>query len=104
MRPFRPFGGFTRLSRRGILVWATSYGRGTTKEFPRIAWPPRLRAFRVDRAWEGQPAAKIQERLEAGSVHGFRLDIRVYFATQHPDAKLLSDAQIELNRLRLPPD
>jgi len=38
----------------------------------------------------------------AGSFRGFRLDIHVYFATQLPDAKLLAEAQAELNRLRLP--
>jgi hypothetical protein len=100
-RPFAPFTGFTRLSRRGILIWVTTLGR-RRPGFEPIAWPPRLAVFRVDDSWEGQPAADLQQRLLWGSVDGWDLDLRVYFATQHPTRGLLARAQAELRGLRTP--
>ena len=58
--------------------------------------------FRVDHRWETQPARNIQQRLRWAAVNGWRLDVRVYFATQHPSKGLLGVAQAELNRMRLP--
>ena len=100
-RPFAPFTGFTRLSARGILIWVTTIGRNRPG-FEPMRWPPRLSRFRVDRGWEGQPAAHVQQRLAWGAVDGWDIDVRVYFATQHPDRRLLETAQAELDRL-LPP-
>ena len=103
LEPFKPFLGFKRLSPRGIIVWATTLARtGTLTEFPPLRWPPLLSTFRVDRGWEGQPAADIQQRLKWGRAGGWDLEIRVYFATQHPDKRLLKRTQAELRRLRLP--
>jgi len=105
VRPFAPFTGFKRLRPNGILVWATTMGHGPhgpTANFPRGAWPPALSSFRVDRGWEGQPAANVQQRLRFMTTHGWHLDVRVYFATQHPSRALLARAQAELNRLGLP--
>jgi hypothetical protein len=61
-----------------------------------------LAGFRLDRMWEGQPAPNIQQRLRWATVAGWHLDVRVYFATQHPGKALLASAQAELNRLLLP--
>jgi hypothetical protein len=36
------------------------------------------------------------------AVSGWRLDVRVYFATQHPSKRLLRVTQAEMNRMRLP--
>src|SRR5205823_2825150 len=104
VRPFMPFTGFTRLSRRGIIIWATTLGRRRTIDgFPHIAWPPQLSSFRVEDSWEGAPSAgHVQQRLRSGHAGGWDLDVRVYFATQHPDKALLALAQAELNRLVLP--
>jgi hypothetical protein len=105
LRPFAPFAGFKRLRPQGILVWATVIGRVATSPFPpfpRGAWPPRLSAFRVDHGWEGQPASNIEQRLRAIAVACWNLDVRVYFATQHPSAELLAEAQAQLDRLLLP--
>src|SRR2546426_1103321 len=83
--PFDPFVGFTRLSKAGIIVWATTIGRRRPSfHFPRARLPLRLSGFRVDHGWEGQPAANIQQRLRWAAVGGWDLDVRVYFATQHP--------------------
>jgi hypothetical protein len=101
LRPFALFTSFKRLSSRGIIVWAVTVGRDRPG-FRRIRWPPELSTFRVDHGWEGQPAANIQQRLKFGSVRGWDLDVRVFFATQHPDQTLLEEAQAELRRLRLP--
>lgn len=103
VRPVSLFGSFRKLSRDGgILVWVDTAGWGR-EGFPiAAAWPPRLPSFRVDRGWEGQPAANIQQRVWLRSVHGWDLDIRVFFATQHPSLALKARAQAELNRLRLP--
>jgi hypothetical protein len=101
LRPFALFGSFTRLSARGIIIWALTLGRGR-RGFSPLRWPPVLSTFRVDHGWEGQPATNIQQRLGVGSVNGWDLDLRVFFATQHPDAKLLELAQAELRRLLLP--
>jgi hypothetical protein len=101
LHPFALFTSFRRLSSRGIIVWAVTVGRHRPG-FRRIRWPPVLSTFRVDHGWEGQPAANIQQRLEFGAVRGWDLDVRVFFATQHPDQKLLEEAQAELRRLRLP--
>ncbi len=101
--PFAPFNGLKQLSPRGILVWATTEGRGgPTRVFTPARLPLRLSSFRVDRMWEGQPAQNIQQRLRWASVGGWRLDVRVYFATQHPDKALQGAAQAELDRLLLP--
>jgi hypothetical protein len=101
LQPFSPFVGFKRLSARGIIVWAMTLGRGR-HGFSPLKWPPVLSTFRVDHGWEGQPASNIQQRLSAGSVNGWDLDVRVFFATQHPDKKLLGRAQAQLRRLVLP--
>lgn len=100
-RPFAPFTGFVRLSKRGIIVWATTIGRDRPTFTP-LHWPLRLSSFRIDRAWEGQPAGNVQQRLEWGVVDGWDLDVRVYFGTQHPGKQLLREAQTELDRLVLP--
>jgi len=102
VQPVALFGSFTKLSRNGILVWADTIGRGRTGFPTATAWPPRLARFRIDRGWEGQPAGNIQQRVWVGSVRGWDLDIRVFFATQQPGAALRAKAQAELSRLRLP--
>src|SRR5438128_795743 len=103
VHPFAPFVGFKRLRPLGIILWVTTLGRGgATSGVARLRWPLLLSTFRVDHGWEGQPAPNIQQRLESGAVRGWHLDVRVYFATQHPDRKLLGAAQAQLNRLRLP--
>jgi hypothetical protein len=101
VHPFAPFTSFTLLSPRGILVWATTVGRHRPTFAP-MQWPPRLSSFRVDHGWEGQPAANVQQRLKWGVIDGWDMDVRVYFATQHPDKKLLDEARAQLNRLVLP--
>lgn len=100
--PFAPFTSLTRLSKRGILIWVTTIGRNRPT-FTAMHWPPRLSSFRVDHGWEGQPAANVQQRLGWGVSDGWDIDVRVYFATQHPDRELLQAAQGQLNRLVLPP-
>jgi hypothetical protein len=101
--PFDLFNGLRRLSRGAVLLWAHTVGRGgPTGVFARTPWPLRLSTFRVDRRWEGQPALNVQQRLRWVSVRGWRLDVRVYFATQHPSKRLLRVAQAQLNRM-LPP-
>lgn len=102
VRPVALFGSFEKLSRRGILAWVGTDGRGRMGFPATDVWPPRLRRFRIERAWEGQPAPNVQQRVWVGAVHGWDLDVRVFFATQHPSASLQSQAQAELNRLRLP--
>lgn len=91
--PFDLFNGLRRLSRNAILVWALTAGRGGTNgTFTRGTWPLRLSSFRVDQIWEGQPTLNVQQRLRWASVRGWRLDVRVYFATQHPSRRLLREA------------
>jgi hypothetical protein len=99
--PFAVFTSLTRLSRRGILIWATTIGRNRPTFTP-MQWPPRLSSFRVDHAWENQPAPNVPQRLKWGAIEGWDLDVRVYFATQHPGKELLQAAQAQLNRLVLP--
>jgi hypothetical protein len=101
VHPFAAFTSLTRLSPRGILVWAMTIGRHRPTFAP-ITWPPRLSSFRVDHGWEGQPAANVQQRLKWGLINGWDMDVRVFFATQHPDKQLLQKAQAELDRLVLP--
>jgi hypothetical protein len=102
IRPVALFGTFKELSRDGVLVWADTVGRGRKDFPPRSAWPPRLGSFRVDHGWEGQPAPNIQQRVWVGSVQGWDLDVRIFFATQRPSSALRAQAQAELDRLRLP--
>jgi hypothetical protein len=91
------------LSRNAVYVWATTAGRGGPNgTFGRSEWPLRLSRFRLDHAWEGQTAPNVQQRLRWAAVRGWRMDVRVYFATQHPGKQLLRAAQRELNRLLLP--
>jgi hypothetical protein len=100
---FNFFVGLRQLSRTGIVIWASTSGRGgPTPVFTRARWPLHLSTFRVDHAWEGQPAANVEQRLRWTVVDGWHLDVRVYFATQHPSRALIAKAQSELNRLRLP--
>lgn len=100
---FNFFVGLRQLSRSGIVIWAsTSWRGGATRVFTTSRWPLRLSSFRVDHGWEGQPAANVQQRLRWVVVHGWHLDVRVYFGTQHPSKRLLARAQAEIDRLRLP--
>jgi len=100
---FNFFVGLRRLSRSGIVIWASSSGRGgATAVFTKAHWPLRLSTFRVDHGWEGQPAANVQQRLRWVVVRGWHLDVRVYFGTQRPSRALLAKAQAELDRLQLP--
>lgn len=101
VQPFAAFTSLTRLSPHGILVWALTIGRNRPTFAP-MEWPPRLSRFRVDHGWEGQPAANVEQRLRWGVINGWDMDVRVYFATQHPDKQLLEAAQAELDRLVLP--
>jgi hypothetical protein len=103
LSPFALFTSLTRLRRGGIVVMATTIGRHRPSfHFAHARFPLRLSSFRVDHGWENQPAANIQQRLRAVTAGGWDLDVRVYFATQHPGRKLLAKAQAELDRLRLP--
>ena len=102
IRPVALFGSFKKLSRDGILVWAEAAGRGLPGFPSRVAWPPRLASFRIDHGWEGQPAPNIEQRTWVGVVHGWDLDVRVFFATQHPSLRLRARAQAELEHLRPP--
>jgi hypothetical protein len=103
LSPFALFNSLTRLRRDGVVVMATTIGRHRPGfHFARARFPLRLSRFRVDHGWESQPAANIQQRLRAVTAGGWDLDVRVYFATEHPDRKLLAEAQAELDRLRLP--
>lgn len=100
---FNFFIGLRQLSSSGIVIWASTSGRGgITRVFTKSHWPVRLSSFRIDDAWEGQPAANVQQRLRWLVVDGWHLDVRVYFGTLHPSKALLAKAQAELNRLRLP--
>lgn len=100
--PLSIFGGLRQLAPNAALIWASTTSRGHFDHFPYDAWPPRLAHFRVDHGWEGQPAARIQQRLLWFTSHGWSLDVRVYFGTQHPSTALIMTVQSELNRLTLP--
>ena len=78
-------GGFKKLVRSArSLRTVTLAGREERKGFP-AATPGRPGSHdsgsTTDR--EGQPAANVQQRVWVRSVHGWDLDIRVFFATQH---------------------
>jgi len=97
------FDGLRKLGPNDALIWATTLRRGAfPRPFPSAAWPPRLGDFRVDHGWEGQPLSRIQQRLLGLTSHGWSLDVRVYFGTQHPSRRLLADVQAELGRLTAP--
>jgi hypothetical protein len=101
--PFGVFDGLKKLDASAALIWASTSGTGgSTNTFKAVAWPPRLTDFRVDHGWEGQPLPRIQQRLLWIAAGGWRLDVRVYFGTQHPSKSLLATVQAELNRLTLP--
>lgn len=101
--PLNVFGGLKVLEANAALLWASTSGTGgQNNTFKSVAWPPRLPDFRLDRAWEGQPLNRIQQRLLWIAVGGWHLDVRVYFGTQHPSVRLLTAVQAELNRLTLP--
>ena len=103
LAPFNNFVNLRHLSRNAVYVWATTAGRGGAgATFGHGEWPLRLSRFRVDHVWEGQPASNVQQRLRWVAVQGWHLDVRVYFAMQHPTRQLLATAQQELNRLVLP--
>ena len=103
LAPFALFNSLRLLSPNGIVLWATTSGRGgPTRTFVPDRLPLRLASFRVDETWEGQPGRNVQQRLRWVAVAGWRLDVRVYFGTQHPRHGLVAAAQRELARLRLP--
>ena len=100
---FDLFIGLRKLTDQGIVIWATTSGKGeATSVFTRTRWPVRLPTFRVDHGWEGQPAGNVQQRLRWMAVGGWHLDLRVYFGSQHPTETVLRKAQAELDRL-VPP-
>ena len=102
-----PYGftdGLERLRGDGVVIVAATVGRGGAEQgWARSRWPLRLSSFRIDRGWEGQPAANIQQRLRWVAVTGWHLDVRVYFGTQHPSTSLLASVQAELDRLTISP-
>lgn len=101
--PFNFSANLRHLSRDAIYISAGTAGRGgPTRTFQPAKWPLRLAGFRVDHGWEGQPAQNVQQRSRWAAVQGWHLDVRVYFATQHPSRQLLRTAQRELGRLLLP--
>lgn len=103
LTPLGVFDGLKKLGPGAALIWATTLRRGAfPRPFKAAAWPPRLAEFRLDRSWEGQPLPRIQQRLLALTTHGWSLDVRVYFGTQHPRRSLLAAVQAELGRLTLP--
>jgi hypothetical protein len=105
LTPLKLFTSLARLSPHGIAIWAlTIFPRGgPTHGFAPASLPLRLSSFRVDHGWEGQPNGNnVQQRLRWVVVRGWNLDVRVYFGTEHPDKRLLTAAQLELDRLRLP--
>ena len=103
LAPFNFPNNLLHLSRGAVYISAQIEGRGGSKgEFPALEWPLRLSHFRDDHGWEGQPAPNVQQRLRWGTVQGWHLDVRVYFATQHPSKRQLRAAQRELDRLLLP--
>ena len=100
---FNLFVGLRKLTPSGIVIWASTSGRGgATPVFTKTRWPLRLSSFRVDHGWEGQPASNVQQRLRWSVVGGWHLDVRVYFGTQHPSKAVVAKAQAELDRLQLP--
>jgi hypothetical protein len=100
LAPFAFPQNLLHLSRDAIYMSAMIEKRSSSQGS--LEWPLRLSRFRVDHAWEGQPASNVQQRLRFVAVRGWLLDVRVYFATQHPSKRLLYEAQAELNRLLLP--
>src|SRR4051794_15478934 len=101
--PLGVFDGLKKLGPGDALIWATTVRRGAfARPFKSAAWPPHLADFRIDHGWEGQPLPRIQQRLLALTTHGWTLDVRVYFGTQHPGKPLLAAVQAELRRLTLP--
>ena len=103
LAPFAFSHNLLHLSGDAIYISAGTAGRGgPNRTFQRAEWPLRLSGFRVDHGWEGQPAQNVQQRLRWAAVRGWHLDLRIYFATQHPSRQLLRTAQRELDRLLLP--
>lgn len=102
-QPFLAFTSLRRLRRGGVLIWAdASRPDARVGPFPRARLPLRLRDFRVDHGWEGQPVPNVQQRLRWVNVAGWNLEVRVYFGTQYPSRALLARTQTEIDRLRLP--
>jgi hypothetical protein len=103
LAPFAFSRNLLHLSRDAIYISAGTAGQGgPNRTFQRAGWPLRLSGFQINRGWEGQPARNVQQRLRWAAVRGWHLDVRVYFATQHPSRQLLRTAQRELDRLLLP--
>ena len=100
--PLSIFNGLRELAPSAALIWASTVSRGHFDHFEQESWPPRLARFSIQRAWEGQPEARIQQRLLPLSAGGWSLDLRVYFGTQHPKRALLAAVQAELDRMALP--
>ncbi len=103
LTPLGVFDDLKKLGPSGALIWATTDRRGAfPRPFKSAAWPPQLADFRIDHGWEGQPLPRIQQRLLDLTTHGWSLDVRVYFGTQHPGTQLLAAVRRELDRLTLP--
>jgi hypothetical protein len=103
LQPYSPGTGLLRLRPSAALITAITVERGgATRNYRPSGWPLRLGAFHVSRTWETQPAPNVQERVRDVAVSGWRLDVRVYFATQHPSTPLLRVTRAELSRMRLP--
>src|SRR5579872_5091469 len=72
--PLSIFNGLRQLAPGGALIWASTASRGHYDHFKYDGWPPRLSHFRVDNAWEGQPQARIQQRLLWFTADGWSFD------------------------------
>ncbi len=104
LEPIQIFTSLTHLHPDGIAIWAATIfpHNSGTHSFPTTTLPLHLSQFRTEDSWEMQPKGNIQQRLRWVVIDGWTLDIRVFFATQHPGRRLLRTAQTELNRLVLP--
>jgi hypothetical protein len=73
-------------------------------DFGALTLPIDLSALRVVRApWEGEPSDDVSQIIARGVVNGRYLVLQVLFNTGTPSRELIARAQVEVNRLVVPP-
>jgi hypothetical protein len=94
-----PIHTLNRLPRDGVIIWV-SLSRDSALRI-RPVNSLRIRPRLIGNNLEGLPR---EIGVYGASVRktGYDLDLRVFFKTVHPSAKVIAHAQAELNRLELP--
>ena len=102
-----PDGTAKELPADGVVIYASlpspdDHPRHATGGDSKVHLPPSLDEFNVERRWEGQVAPNVPQYELWALAHRQRLELRIWFGTQHPSAAVRAMVDHELHTLTVP--